>query len=78
MGTTAPKEILTNPTASLTLPKSSLDSVLLENDEDVRGVVDYVHREYLRHPYPGPLKIQAILLRAEFLQTKALIEELMA
>ncbi|HBD7397249.1 SidE phosphodiesterase domain-containing protein [Legionella longbeachae] len=56
VGTTAPKEILTNPTASLTLPKSSLDSVLLENDEDVRGVVDYVHREYLRHPYPGPLK----------------------
>ncbi|KTC86223.1 SidE phosphodiesterase domain-containing protein [Legionella cincinnatiensis] len=55
-GTTAPKEILTNPTASLTEPKSALNSALLESDDDVRGVVDYVHKEYLRHPYPGPLK----------------------
>ncbi|KTD06697.1 Dot/Icm substrate SidE [Legionella gratiana] len=51
------KEILTHPTtASLTAPTSSLDSTLLENDDDVRGVIDYVHQEYLKHPYPGPLK----------------------
>ncbi|WP_165482879.1 SidE phosphodiesterase domain-containing protein, partial [Legionella gratiana] len=54
--TTTPKEIPTKPTASLTTPPSVLNSTLLENDLDVRRVVDYVHQEYLRHPYLGPLK----------------------
>ncbi|ARB92352.1 SidE phosphodiesterase domain-containing protein [Legionella longbeachae] len=53
---TAPKEIPTQPTASQTGPVSILNSTLMENDLDVRNVVDYVHKEYLRHPYPGPLK----------------------
>ncbi|KTD66612.1 hypothetical protein Lsan_0557 [Legionella santicrucis] len=54
--TATPKEIPTQPTASQTVSTSILNSTLLENDLDVRNVVNYVHNEYLRHPYPGPLK----------------------
>ncbi|WP_115703415.1 SidE phosphodiesterase domain-containing protein [Legionella sainthelensi] len=54
--TSTPKEIPTQPTASQTAPTSILNSTLMENDLDVRNVVEYVHNEYLRHPYPGPLK----------------------
>ncbi|KTC87099.1 hypothetical protein Lcin_1618, partial [Legionella cincinnatiensis] len=54
--TTTPKEIPTQPTAPQTASTSILNSTLLENDLDVRNVVDYVHKEYLRHDYPGPLK----------------------
>ncbi|KTC86225.1 hypothetical protein Lcin_1685 [Legionella cincinnatiensis] len=53
--TTTPKEIPTQPTAPQTASTSILNSALLENDLDVRNVVDYVHKEYLRHDYPGPL-----------------------
>ncbi|WP_061605029.1 SidE phosphodiesterase domain-containing protein, partial [Legionella pneumophila] len=53
---TAPKEVSTKPTAPQVAPKHSLDSKLLENDEDVLDTIKYVHKEYLGKPYPGPLK----------------------
>ncbi|MHA3318755.1 SidE phosphodiesterase domain-containing protein [Legionella pneumophila] len=53
---TAPKEVSTKPTAPQVAPKHSLDSKLLENDEDVLETIKYVHKEYLGKPYPGPLK----------------------
>ncbi|WP_238584447.1 SidE phosphodiesterase domain-containing protein, partial [Legionella gratiana] len=46
--TTTPKKIAVS--------KPALSSTLLENDDDVRSAIEYVHQEYLRHPYPGPLK----------------------
>ncbi|HGE4985753.1 TPA: Dot/Icm T4SS effector SdeC/LaiC [Legionella pneumophila] len=52
----APKEVSTKPTAPQVAPKHSLDSKLLENDEDVLDTIKYVHKEYLGKPYPGPLK----------------------
>ncbi|CZR11717.1 Dot/Icm substrate protein [Legionella pneumophila] len=53
---TAPKEVSTKPTAPQIAPKHSLDSKLLENDDDVLDTIKYVHKEYLGKPYPGPLK----------------------
>ncbi|MDW9196293.1 SidE phosphodiesterase domain-containing protein [Legionella pneumophila] len=53
---TAPKEVSTKPTAPQVAPKHSLDSKLLENDDDVLDTIKYVHKEYLGKPYPGPLK----------------------
>ncbi|MFO3512799.1 SidE phosphodiesterase domain-containing protein [Legionella pneumophila serogroup 1] len=53
---TAPKEVSTKPTAPQVAPKHSLDSKLLENDEDVLDTIKYVHKEYLGKPYPDPLK----------------------
>ncbi|HHT9990242.1 TPA: Dot/Icm T4SS effector SdeC/LaiC [Legionella pneumophila] len=53
---TAPKEVSTKPTAPQVAPKHSLDSKLLENDQDVLDTIKYVHKEYLGKPYPGPLK----------------------
>ncbi|HAT1657937.1 TPA: SidE phosphodiesterase domain-containing protein [Legionella pneumophila] len=53
---TAPKEVSTKPTAPQVGLKHSLDSKLLENDEDVLDTIKYVHKEYLGKPYPGPLK----------------------
>ncbi|HAT8876684.1 TPA: NAD-dependent ubiquitin ligase [Legionella pneumophila subsp. pneumophila] len=53
---TAPKEISTKPTAPQIALKHSLDSKLLENDDDVLDTIKYVHKEYLGKPYPGPLK----------------------
>ncbi|HFK5878647.1 TPA: SidE phosphodiesterase domain-containing protein [Legionella pneumophila] len=53
---TAPKEVSTKSTAPQVAPKHSLDSKLLENDEDVLDTIKYVHKEYLGKPYPGPLK----------------------
>ncbi|HAT7004515.1 TPA: NAD-dependent ubiquitin ligase [Legionella pneumophila] len=53
---TAPKEVSTKPTAPQVALKHSLDSKLLENDEDVLDTIKYVHKEYLGKPYPGPLK----------------------
>ncbi|HAT7890757.1 TPA: Dot/Icm T4SS effector SdeC/LaiC [Legionella pneumophila] len=52
----APKEVSTKPTAPQVAPKHSLDSKLLENDEDVLDTIKYVHKEYLGKPYPSPLK----------------------
>ncbi|CZI36517.1 Dot/Icm substrate protein [Legionella pneumophila] len=52
----APKEVSTKPTAPQVAPKHSLDSKLLENDEDVLDTIKYVHKEYLGKPYPDPLK----------------------
>ncbi|HCC3258715.1 TPA: NAD-dependent ubiquitin ligase, partial [Legionella pneumophila subsp. pneumophila] len=49
-------EVSTKPTAPQVAPKHSLDSKLLENDEDVLDTIKYVHKEYLGKPYPGPLK----------------------
>ncbi|ARB93178.1 SidE phosphodiesterase domain-containing protein [Legionella longbeachae] len=54
--TTTFKEVPTQPTAPQTAPSTILNSNILENDVDVQAVVDYIHKEYLRHPYPGPLK----------------------
>ncbi|HHG8527263.1 TPA: SidE phosphodiesterase domain-containing protein [Legionella pneumophila] len=53
---TAPKEVSTKPTAPQVAPKHSLDSKLLESDDDVLDTIKYVHKEYLGKPYPGPLK----------------------
>ncbi|HAT1979839.1 TPA: NAD-dependent ubiquitin ligase, partial [Legionella pneumophila] len=36
--------------------KYPLDSMLLESDDDVLKTINYVHKEYLGKPYPGPLK----------------------
>lgn len=41
---------------SNTPPMLSVSSNLLAMDGDVRSTVNYVHKEYLRHSYPGPLK----------------------
>ncbi|KXB25157.1 SidE phosphodiesterase domain-containing protein, partial [Legionella pneumophila] len=53
---TAPKEVSTKPTAPQITLKHSLDSKLLESDDDVLETIKYVHKEYLGKPYPGPLK----------------------
>ncbi|HAT8623089.1 TPA: NAD-dependent ubiquitin ligase [Legionella pneumophila] len=53
---TSPKETPTTPTAPQVAPKYSLDSKLLENDDDVLETINYVHKEYLNKDYPGPLK----------------------
>ncbi|HAU1603290.1 TPA: NAD-dependent ubiquitin ligase [Legionella pneumophila] len=53
---TAPKEVSTKPTAPQVTLKHSLDSKLLESDDDVLETIKYVHKEYLGKPYPGPLK----------------------
>ncbi|MFO2882895.1 SidE phosphodiesterase domain-containing protein, partial [Legionella pneumophila serogroup 1] len=53
---TFPKEIPTKPTAPQVVPKYPLDSMLLESDDDVLETINYVHKEYLGKPYPGPLK----------------------
>ncbi|KTD56891.1 hypothetical protein Lsai_1868 [Legionella sainthelensi] len=50
--TTTPKEIPPQPTT----PSAILNSSILDDDVDVHGVIEHVHKEYLRHPYPGPLK----------------------
>ncbi|MFO3391278.1 SidE phosphodiesterase domain-containing protein, partial [Legionella pneumophila serogroup 1] len=52
----SPKEAPTTPTAPQVAPKYSLDSKLLENDDDVVETINYVHKEYLNKDYPGPLK----------------------
>ncbi|KTD66610.1 hypothetical protein Lsan_0555 [Legionella santicrucis] len=53
--TTTIKEIPIQSTVPQVVSESALGSALLENDDDVRSVVNYVHKEYLRHDYPGPL-----------------------
>ncbi|HAT1868712.1 SidE phosphodiesterase domain-containing protein [Legionella pneumophila] len=53
---TSPKEAPTTPTAPQVAPKYSLDSTLLEHDNDVLETINYVHKEYLNKDYPGPLK----------------------
>ncbi|KTD63773.1 hypothetical protein Lsan_1206 [Legionella santicrucis] len=53
--TTTTKEVPIS-TVSQTVPSTILNSTILDNDVDVHGVVNYVHKEYLRYPYPGPLK----------------------
>ncbi|HFF3084875.1 TPA: SidE phosphodiesterase domain-containing protein, partial [Legionella pneumophila] len=51
-----PKEAPTTPTAPQVALKHSLDSKLLESDDDVLETINYVHKEYLNKDYPGPLK----------------------
>ncbi|CCD06209.1 Dot/Icm substrate protein [Legionella pneumophila] len=53
---TTPKEIPPKTTAPQVVPKYPLDSMLLESDDDVLETINYVHKEYLGKPYPGPLK----------------------
>ncbi|WP_133140920.1 SidE phosphodiesterase domain-containing protein, partial [Legionella pneumophila] len=52
----SPKEAPTTPTAPQVALKHSLDSKLLESDDDVLETINYVHKEYLNKDYPGPLK----------------------
>ncbi|HBD7398283.1 SidE phosphodiesterase domain-containing protein [Legionella longbeachae] len=49
------KEISIQPPVPHVVSEPLFESTLLENDDDVRSIVDYVHKEYLRHDYPGPL-----------------------
>ncbi|KTC91866.1 SidE phosphodiesterase domain-containing protein [Legionella cincinnatiensis] len=53
--TTTLKETSIQSSVPSVVSESTLVSDLLENDDDVRSIVDYVHKEYLRHDYPGPL-----------------------
>ncbi|HHU0004504.1 SidE phosphodiesterase domain-containing protein, partial [Legionella pneumophila] len=53
---TSPKESPTTPTTPQVTLKHSLDSKLLESDDDVLETINYVHKEYLNKDYPGPLK----------------------
>ncbi|VEB33325.1 Homologous to SidE substrate of Dot/Icm secretion system [Legionella sainthelensi] len=53
--TTTVKETPIQSTVPQVVSEPALESALLEHDEDVRSIVNYVHKEYLRHDYPGPL-----------------------